>query len=305
MLALFSINCSSGKGPVLSGSKPVVRVNGNPITVEDFALEWNLSRGTGSGMAPISESSSKLLKRDLLDRMINQKLAFEAAKQKKIQIQESDVYEEMKEMKAGYTEDQFREIMADGFMTEETLARRVRERMMIERFFQDVIFAGLVVTREEAVKYYSDHTAEFRKPEKVRVQHIVAKTEDEILHILDRIKSSKGFKDVCMKFSEGPEAATGCELPLYARGEMPKVFDYAFDLNQGEVSDPVASPYGYHLFKLVKKYPPGDVSFEEVEQDVILKVLEGKKRTAMDSWFKKARSESKISIDQRLLESIP
>jgi len=305
MLALFPINCSSGKGPVLSGSRPVAWVDGNPITVEDFALEWNLTRGTGSGMAPISESSSKLLKRDLLERMINQKLAFEAAKLKKIKIEESDVYEEMKEMRSGYTEDQFRETMADGFMTEETLAKRVRERMMVDRFFQDVVFAGLAVTREDALKYFNDHAAEFRQPEKVQVQHIVAKTEDEILHIQDRIKSAKKFIEVCRKFSEGPEASTGCELPLYARGEMPKVFDHAFDLNTGEISDPIASPYGYHLFKLIKKYPSCDISFDEAEQDVILKILEGRKRAAMDSWFSRARSESKISVDRKLLDSIP
>jgi peptidyl-prolyl cis-trans isomerase C len=301
---ILLLGCSRSGTPVPTGSRPVAMVNGSPITLEDFALEWNLVRGARGGVAPIGESAARALKVDLLARMIERRLVLTAAAGK-IEIPDHEVQQELAEMRAGYNDEQFNETMVAGFLTQDALTKRVRERLVADRYFQRVVFGGLDADRAEEEEYFKAHPGEFGRPEKVRVQHIVVKTEDEILSIRERIKAGEDFQTVCRRASEGPEAKSGCEPRAYARGEMPKVFDAAFALDEGTVSDILPSPYGYHLLKLARKIPAAAPSFEEAEPAVKLKVLEPKKRAAREAWLARARAAAVVKIDQKLLDSIP
>jgi peptidyl-prolyl cis-trans isomerase D len=113
------------------------------------------------------------------------------------------------------------------------------------------------------------------------------------------------FATIARKYSAGPEAASGGELPIYSADQMPDVFRAAFDLKEGEVSGVLSSPYGYHLIKLVKMYPGREVTFDDAADEARLKVLEAKKREAVAAWTARARAAASSWMDEKLLDSIP
>jgi parvulin-like peptidyl-prolyl isomerase len=285
------------------GQRPVVVVDSVPVPVEEFAVEWNIVRGAQSGIAPMGEAAARKLKQDLLDRIVERALVLAAAKGKVV-VTPEEVGREIAEMRMGYGEEQFNETMVGGFMTQETLAARVRERLTVQRFYEDVVFRGLQA-EGEAEAYLKSHPEEFGRPEQVRVLHIVTRTEDEMNQVRERLGAGEDFGAVARRYSAGPEAASGGALPLYGRGRMPRVFDVAFMLDEGAVSAVQTSGYGFHVLKLVRKYPAAQMSHEEALEVARLKMLESKKREARQKWLATARAAASVRVDQKLIDSIP
>jgi parvulin-like peptidyl-prolyl isomerase len=88
--------------------------------------------------------------------------------------------------------------------------------------------------------------------------------------LLARARAGEDFAKLAGEFSEDPGSrAQGGDLGWFGRGTMVKPFeDAAFALKQGELSDVVESPFGFHIIKLEERRAQG--SGEEVHARHIL-----------------------------------
>lgn len=83
--------------------------------------------------------------------------------------------------------------------------------------------------------------------------------KDEIIAKLNKIKqdilAGESFENQARIYSEDPgSAANGGLYKNISKGKMVKPFEAAaLNLQEGEISDPVESEFGYHLIQLVKK----------------------------------------------------
>lgn len=87
----------------------------------------------------------------------------------------------------------------------------------------------------------------------IRVSHILVKTEDEVIKLLDEIKSGrKSFAQVAQEVSLCPSGREGGDLGFFKKGVMVKPFeDAAFELKEiGDISQPVQTQFGWHLIQL-------------------------------------------------------
>lgn len=90
-----------------------------------------------------------------------------------------------------------------------------------------------------------------RKKE-VKVLHILVKTFEQAQQIRGRVLSGEDFAALAKEFSFCPSAQRGGDLGYFARGRMAPEFERsAFDLKEGEVSEPVETDFGWHLIKVV------------------------------------------------------
>lgn len=88
----------------------------------------------------------------------------------------------------------------------------------------------------------------------VKASHILVKTEQEALNLLAEIKNGKSFADAAAEYSLCPSGAMGGDLGYFGRGMMVKPFeDAAFDMEKGEISNPVQTQFGWHLIQLTDK----------------------------------------------------
>ena len=78
---------------------------------------------------------------------------------------------------------------------------------------------------------------------------------DRLNKIKQDIKNGESFESLARIYSEDPGSASkGGLYTNIARGKMVKPFEAAaLNLQEGELSDPVESEFGYHLIQLVKK----------------------------------------------------
>ncbi|MFB6190950.1 MAG: peptidylprolyl isomerase [Candidatus Nanohaloarchaea archaeon] len=85
----------------------------------------------------------------------------------------------------------------------------------------------------------------------IRASHILVDNEEHANQIkLELERSDKTFAELAEEKSEGPSADNGGDLGFFGRGDMVKPFEKkAFELDLGEVSEPVKTEFGWHLIR--------------------------------------------------------
>lgn len=141
------------------------------------------------------------------------------------------------------------------------------------------------VTDQEITKAYEETKEKYREPEKRRVRHILFKVAPEasleragdvrakIEALLKRIRSGESFNQLADKFSDDLNAGEGGNLGAIVRGEMAPAFEKAvFGLDEGEVSNPVRTSFGYHLVKVDGIEPTRVQPLSEVKASITAKM---------------------------------
>ena len=72
-------------------------------------------------------------------------------------------------------------------------------------------------------------------------------------------------------------------------------------LKAGEISEPVATYYGYHIIRSIKNLQEGKVDFEDVKDEITEQLVSEKKNTEWDSMIETWKSESKIKTYENKL----
>ncbi len=170
--------------------------------------------------------------------------------------------------------------------------------------------------------YYEEYLAYFRIPERRKASHILielassASEEDEkkakekIEEIEKKIKEGADFALLAKKYSEDTfSAEKGGDLGFFAYSQVVASFAEAlFSLKeQGEVSETVKTPFGYHLIKLTEIdeehiNPFGEVK-EQVRQMWIEEESENLAKKEIDD-IGKELEEKKITVSE-YIESHP
>ena len=68
------------------------------------------------------------------------------------------------------------------------------------------------------------------------------------MKVKGKIDAGGDFGELAKEYSDGPSGPAGGELPPFGRGQMVPAFDeVVWNLEIGEVSDPVETEFGYHI----------------------------------------------------------
>ena len=85
----------------------------------------------------------------------------------------------------------------------------------------------------------------------VRASHILVDNEEHAKQIkLEIERDESTFEELAKEHSDCPSREKGGDLGFFGRGKMAKPFEKkAFELDVGELSDPVETQFGWHLIK--------------------------------------------------------
>ena len=128
----------------------------------------------------------------------------------------------------------------------------------------------------------------------------VTRTKEQALEKAKSLKTQlnggANFTQLASKESDGPSKADGGKLGAFTRGTMVPSFEAAaFSLPQGGVSDPVETPFGYHLIRVdkAKTVAPDTASYDELavagidaekrSQEIITRLQAGEVRSTEDA----------------------
>lgn len=89
--------------------------------------------------------------------------------------------------------------------------------------------------------------------------------EERAEELRDLIQIGADFDSLAIQYSDDPTIDIG---EWYVDQLTPPYKDYVKDLEQGEVSEPILTPYGYHLLYVKEKIAEKSLSFEELRDQV-------------------------------------
>lgn len=211
------------------------------------------------------------LKKQTLDRLIEQKLLLVKAEEDTITV-EDEVLDQRVDQRMRYlieqagSEDRLEEMFGGSISKIRRDTRQVvKEQMLVEQVRQ-LQFRGINVSRREIENFYKTYKDSLPALETtVDISHILMSVKpaeeaqiaayNKAEQILEQIKNGADFSELASKYSEDPASAKrGGDLGLISRGDFVTEFESAaFKLKDGEISDIVQTQFGYHIIKMMER----------------------------------------------------
>ncbi|HEY2946497.1 MAG TPA: peptidyl-prolyl cis-trans isomerase [Vicinamibacteria bacterium] len=145
-----------------------------------------------------------------------------------------------------------------------------QEEAAARKVLADEGLSGVEVGDEEVAAYYQAHPDDFQSPETVALRQILVPTLNEARDVRRRLlKDPHSFPALAQTLSRAPEASAGGLMGRFTRGQLPPALDRAaFALAPGQVSEPVQTPFGFHVLRLDAKQPSRQPTLEESRDEI-------------------------------------
>lgn len=171
---------------------------------------------------------------------------------------------------------------------------------------QSELAEAITVTDEALKTFYNANKDQFTQPEQRQASHILIKIDEttseaqakqKIEEIAQKISAGESFAELAKMHSQDPGSAEiGGDLGFFQQGMMVPEFDQAvFSMEQGSVSDPIKTDFGYHLIQLSKIQPKRVPGYAEVKADVEAML---RRQLAEKSYFEKLEKLSTVAYEQ-------
>lgn len=146
----------------------------------------------------------------------------------------------------------------------------------------DSLKDGIEVTEDDLQAYFEQNKTRWVVPEKRSASHILLAVDSDASDsdveekqtlandLVARIAAGETLATLAPEFSDDPGSAdNGGSLGEFGRGVMVSAFEeVAFAMNEGEVSDPVRSEFGFHIIQLEKIIGEAGQPYEDVKAEV-------------------------------------
>ncbi len=178
--------------------------------------------------------------------------------------------------------------LADGKDFKQRLAY-YRNKILMEMLLQSEAKAA---SSDAAMhQLYDDATKQMAGQKEVRARHILVKSEDEAKAVLAELKNGVDFAELARQKSTDPGAADGGDLGYFPKEEMvPEFAEAAFQLEKGQLSEPVRTRFGWHIIKVEDKRDRQVPEFDKVRDQLETHLV----RKAQAELITKLRADSKV-----------
>ena len=280
-------------------SKPIVaEVNGLKIKNDDVINMVKIERAKFDPILLKSATNQKAFKQSVVEGLIQEAILLNEAKRRGIRISTNELE---KHIENPPDQETFNKLGIDKRIWKD----KQRKRLIIQKLITDEVIEKIPISPEEVKSYYRTHRKEFHKPAQFRARQIVVDNKELADEILKRIKKGENFEDLAQKYSLSPDRKQGGDLGFFNASTFPKVFsEICSQLRIGDISDVVATDYGYQIFQLLEKRKSRQLSFEEVEEDIKNILREKEREKAFEEWFKVLRDNAQVVINHKALEEI-
>ncbi|MBL0143638.1 MAG: peptidylprolyl isomerase [Betaproteobacteria bacterium] len=256
-----------------AGAK-VVTVDRIVAVVNDEVITQNeLAERTRLVVAQLQRSGGQLpptaiLQRQVLDRMINDLVQLQLAKETGIKVDDATVEKTIQRIaddnKLSMTA--FRQALERDGIRYARFREDMRGELILSKLREREVENAVVVTDAEVETEVARAGKERGGDIEYQLQHILVTvpqqaTPEQIdnrrrraLQALGELRKGAAFAQVAASFSDAPDALQGGTLGWRAAGRLPSLFLDALEkIQPGEVTDVLRSPNGFHIVKLLDK----------------------------------------------------
>jgi foldase protein PrsA len=272
-LSLTACNSNSG------GGGTVVTVNGQAISKSAFDAKLETSQAG----------------RSVLNQMIQSDLIDQYATENHIDPTSAQIDDEINKLKARYPNGQFDMIVKQQGLSESAVRDIMRQQLVLQ---QAVAKRIPPITSAQVATYFKQNHAMLDKPEQVRARHILVPDLKTAQLVESKLKAGGNFAALASQYSADPASAKkGGELGFFGHGQMVPSFDQAaFSLQVGQISQPVKSPFGYHIIQVEEKKPAVKATLSGSDAQIRQTLMQQASAQQMQPFMQELRSKATITV---------
>jgi peptidyl-prolyl cis-trans isomerase SurA len=281
-------------------------VNNDAITLAELQESVVAYRAENPGAR--SGPSDEDLRRDFLNRLIDNRLQLQEADREKITVEDVELNEEFQERIKQYNvknEEEFEKLIRSQGVTLESLKKRLRDGLKVSKLIRRKVTLRVSVTEAEINQYLDENRAKLETDLSFHARHILitpeadsdvgwesARIKAEMLRT--QLQDGADFTELAKQHSRDATAKDGGDLGTLKRGELaPDVEVELLALGTGQISRPVKSPLGYHLFRLESKDSLQAASIRQQIRDILFRQ---QYESRLDVWLKEIKQRAIIEV---------
>jgi len=263
----------------------VVVVNDDVITESELNQRLRETRKQLE-LEKISAPPDAALRKQLLERMVLERLQLQLAAQSGIRIGESDVDRAFETVarRNNLGVEEFRKALAQKGMDVTAYRNQLRDQLSIQQLLEREINNRITITDNEVENFLENPQSRADMDVSYQLSHILigipeaaspeaiqtARKRAEDVH--RQLAGGANFEQTAVSQSQGADALKGGNLGWKKAGELPELFLAVLkNMTVGGVSEIQRSPNGFHILKLNNKR--GDGQAEAVTQTHVRHIL--------------------------------
>jgi len=300
----FGTSAPAAPGDVLA------RVDGIPITRAevDHAIRLFLAQTRAShDLAPETRREAEDA---ALEQLITTRLLYRNGTKLEIRDLDKQVNDRIDQEKAKFPTPEAYEaaLQANGF-TEQDARDLVRTYIVVSNVVNREIVSKIIVSEADIRNYYDQNLNTFKKPEGVRLRHILIgvaplatleekkKAREKAETVRGRLMAGEDFASVAKSESSCPSKEQGGDLGFFEKGGMIPEFEKAAEfLKPGEISQVVETWDGYHVLTLVEKDGATVVAFDDAKANIESYLKQTKTQHAIKEYVNDLKKKATIEI---------
>ncbi|KUO61382.1 MAG: foldase [Gracilibacter sp. BRH_c7a] len=228
-----------------------------------------------------------------LDMLITEKIVRIESENSNISVTDDEINQEIEELKEEYGgEEPFLAALENSNMTMEDLKNNIELNTILIK----LIGPGITIAQEEIEEYFEMYKDSFAVAEAVKARHILVETEEVAKEVKNKLADGEDFSKLAKQYSiDDSNKEQGGDLGTFGRGKMVDEFEEAaFNLEIGEISEPVKTEFGFHIIKLEDKIEAKEANLEDSQEDIKQILIEQKVQSEFNPWLEEKRNSYKI-----------
>ena len=294
-----------------ASSKYAANVNGTKIKTATLdAAVGNFIESQKMTGVEIKEEDKEALRKGILEELISAELLYQESKKAEIGDLNEEAKEQFENIKKGFaSEKEFKDLLKERKISEKDLMEDIKKGLSIKSFLEKGVYSDIVVSETDKRNEYESKKDKLAVPEQVGASHVLIRVEPDageedkenakaqIDGIRQRALAGEDFAELAKENSQDGSAPNGGDLGYFGRGAMVKPFeDAAFSLEVGQISEVVETQFGYHIIKVTDKQSARTLTYEEVESDIGMFLLNQRRGEVLNKLIDKLRSNAKIEV---------
>ena len=251
------------------------------------------------------------LRREVLDRLIDDELILQQATELKLSITSEQVDQSIDEIKKqnNLDDDQLREALRGQGMSMATYRADLKKQLLRYRVLNIAVGSRVSISDDEVKAYYERHMKTGGNVQ-VRASHIfiaipdgadaaaVAEKQAQAKKLLERARAGEDFAKLAKQYSD--DAATrgdGGDLGLFGKDMLPKAIEeIVFSMQPGELAGPVRADRGFHVIKLVERKEKDAKPLSEVQDDIRIQLRQKEMEKQTKTYLAELRKKTLVDI---------
>jgi peptidyl-prolyl cis-trans isomerase C len=301
-LSLLLSACFSREQVVLD--KSVLVVNGHEVSTQKFAERLATKLRDFDALHAKDEMSLERAKEDVVHQFVIEYITRDYATSRNIAVTPGETEARAKEVRSSYPDDfSFRRALADGNVSIDEWKEDLAFTVLQKKVFDAVASQIPEPTEAELKAEYDATKTQWQRPARIRLKQIVLEKEDDAKRIMDELEAGKTIAQLAKDFSVAPESSNGGDTGWLDKGTL-EIFDQGFKMREGARSKILKSPYGYHIYEVVKKEPETRLSFQDAKAKIRSRLMEQRSQVLFSQWLEGEVRKSSVKRNDAVLRAI-